>query len=76
MNQEMHSAADQVTYRGRWVSRKNFRVFVYGHGNKKKIVNTHEAYLEAIGSGDWFSSEDEVIPKPKAARKAKNGADG
>jgi len=76
MNQRKNSASEQVQYQGRWVSKNNFRVFVYGLEDKKKIVNSYDDYLKALESGDWFASKVEAIPKLKVARKAKNGADG
>jgi len=68
----MNQANDQFMYLGRWVSRKNFRVMVYGKDEKQKLVNSFDEFNTALESGEWFASKPVVV---KATRKAKNGSD-
>lgn len=65
----------QVFYQGRWVSRDNFRVFVYNSVDKK-LVKSYKEYTDLIESGLWFSSIDEIKPiNIRRARKPKNVSD-
>ncbi len=50
----------QVQYRGRWVSRSHFRVYVY-NGKEQKLAKSYDEYSQLIASGEWF---DEKL-KPK-----------
>lgn len=67
----------QVLYQGRWVPRDPFRVFVY-NAQDQKLINSYEAYKDAIESGLWFASKEEVEPKQpvniRSGRKSKHGA--
>jgi len=75
MNQQKQQAVDQFLYLGRWVSRKNFRAFVYSKDDKQKLVNNYEEFAQAIESGEWFASKEWAKPIAKASRKSKNVAD-
>ena len=79
INQYLSEAeSPQVLYQGRWVNRKDFKVFVY-NGIEQKLANSYKEYGELIESGLWFSTKNEVeIKQPinlKVVRKAKNGSD-
>jgi len=73
MNQQKDSAVSQFYYQGRWVSKNNFRAFIYGKEDQQKLVNSYDEFIKEIESGEWFASKDEVKPKLKAVRKAKDG---
>ncbi len=74
MNQQKQQASSQFLYLGRWVSRNNFRAFVYNAKDEQKLVNSYEEFSSSLESGEWFASKD--LAKPvKAGRKQKNGAD-
>ena len=79
INQYLSEAENpQVLYQGRWVARETFRAFVY-NSEAQKLVNSYKEYSDAIESGLWFSSKEDVEPKQpiniRSGRKAKNGAD-
>ena len=79
MNQSKNADVSQVLYLNRWVSKNNFRAFVYKE-NEQKLANSYDEYLKLIESGLWFSSKDEInqeVEKPvkRSSRKPKNGAD-
>lgn len=68
---------DQVMYQGRWVGKKNFRVFIY-NATASKLVNSYDEFEREIASGLWFASQDDIaIPKQPVnkhtGRKAKDG---
>lgn len=71
MNQLKKPNQDQFFYQNRWVSKENFRVFVYNI-NGQKLVNSYKEYMDLITSGEWFSSKDDV--KIKNTRKVKDGS--
>ena len=77
MNQSKDIKAPQELYQGRWVSRENFRAFVY-NASGQKLANSWEEFSDLISSGLWFQSKDEIKPKEpvniRAGRKAKDGA--
>ena len=56
---------DQFMYLGRWVSRKNFRAFVYSKDDKQKLVNSYNEFDEALQSGEWFASKELTKPRKK-----------
>ncbi len=64
---------DFVVYEGRKVPRKNFRAFVYGTENKRKIVESYKDFEDAMATGIWFATNDEVHGmasiKPKDKKK-------
>lgn len=49
----------QFFYLGRWVDRKHFRAFVY-QKNKRKLVESVQAFEEAIATGLWFDSIENI----------------
>ena len=75
MHQNFTPEEPQVLYQGRWVSKSNFRVYVY-NASGKKLVNTYDDYKDLIQGGLWFSSIEDIEPKSpvniKAGRKAKH----
>ena len=77
MNQTKGQDISQVMYLGRWVSRNNFRAFVYSE-NGQKLANSYDEYIKLIESGSWFSCREDMgkehEPIVKKSRKAKDGA--
>lgn len=75
MDQTKSKNSQQVFYQGRWVSKQNFRVFVY-NSSAQKLVNSYEEYEKLIHDGSWYSSKEELLKKipPIKARKAKDGS--
>lgn len=73
MNQLKPQANDQFMYLGRWVSRKNFRVFVYSANGKEKLVNSYDEFNKSLESGEWFASRE--LAKPKSKWKTQNVTD-
>ncbi len=58
-------------YCGRMVEKQNFRAFVYGPTNAKRLVNSWDEFQEAMQTGVWFAEPQEpctdtVCEKPKA----------
>jgi hypothetical protein len=76
MNQKKDQAPDQFMYLGRWVSRKNFRAYVYSTDEKTKLVNSYDEFDKSLESGEWFASKELAKPIPivKSGKKQKNGA--
>ena len=72
MNQELtqKQVDAQVNYLGRWVSRDNFRVFVYGKEGQKKVVENYDEYEKAILSREWFAHIDDIkkVTKKEATK--------
>lgn len=56
---------DQFEYLGRWVSKLNFRAFLYNENGGQKLVNNYAEYEDAVTSGIWF----EVRPEPKPRKQ-------
>ena len=54
----MKPSDTQVLYLNKWVSRENFRTYVYRKG-KQMLVNSYDEYQKAISSGTWFSTKEE-----------------
>lgn len=76
MNQTKGQDVSQVMYLTRWVSRNNFRAFVYNE-TEQKLANSYDEYTSLIESGLWFSQKEDVgkeVVQPKPSRKAKHGA--
>lgn len=78
MNQELYNEIEepQVLYDGRWVTRDNFRAFVY-NSTDKKLANSYKEYRDLIESGLWFSNKEDAVPKPLISiksRKTKNAS--
>lgn len=75
-----------ATYLGKIVDKTNFRVFIYGIGGAKKLVESWDEYERFMETGLWFATLEEVdspkvideplvmdepvIEKPKRGRKA------
>lgn len=66
-------SSDQVEYQGRWVPKEHFRVFVYNKSGER-LVNSYEEYQEALASGLWFSTQDNV-PSFKLKKVKADGSD-
>lgn len=66
-----------ATYLGKLVSKQNFRVFIYGPNESKKLVNSWDEYEAHMSSGVWFATREEVkfepVEKPKRVRKQSVG---
>jgi hypothetical protein len=67
---------DQVMYQNRWISKNNFRAFVYGD-NSQKLANSYDEYLRLIESGLWFPSREmgETAKQPTNIRKIRKPKD-
>jgi len=50
-----------ATYLGKIVSKQNFRAFIYGPNESKKLVNSWDEYEAHMSSGMWFATRDEVM---------------
>lgn len=61
-------------YRGKIVNKENFRVFVYGANDAKKLVESWDEFENEMQSGLWFATKEEakasVVEKAKRVRKA------
>lgn len=57
-------------YLGRIVEKKNFRTFVYGSNDEKKIVESWEAYEAAMQSGIWFATVEDAKAMKEIAEEA------
>lgn len=53
----------QVLYLGRWVDRKNFRVFVYNEKDEQKLANSYDEFESLTGSGLWYASKSDASLK-------------
>ena len=51
---------ESVLYCGRRVSTEGFRVFVYGEKGERVVANSWIDFQDKIGSGIWFSTEEEA----------------
>ncbi len=49
-----------AVYQGRVVSKKHFRVFIYGATGDKKLVESWEDYERHMATGIWFSSLSDI----------------
>lgn len=47
-------------YLGRIVSKENFRVFVYGSNDEKKLVKSWDEFEANMQTGIWFASVEDV----------------
>lgn len=62
--------ADAVIYNGKTVLKEHFRVFVKNKKGEQKLVNSWEAYKDALASGVWFDEATARETKtPQAAKK-------
>ena len=57
-----------VDYDGRKVPKKDFRVFVYGANDQRRLCNSYDEYQKVIKSGEWVTSPDE-LKSQKGQRK-------
>ena len=64
----------KVSYKGSMVDKDNFRVFVYGQNDKKKLVENWDQFQIAIQSGDWFESTV-IEDKEQKVKKSKKSDD-
>lgn len=62
---------ETVVYQGRVIDKKNFRMFLYGANNEKKLVNSWDEYQEAIQSGVWHSMPSKVLKNDVQPKKRK-----
>jgi hypothetical protein len=67
---------ESVLYCGRLVPVDNFRVFVYGAGGSQKLVNTWIEYENAMATGLWFPTKDEVEAHFNALEEEKSPQPG
>lgn len=67
---------DQVYYDGRWVSKENFRVFVYNEAGMQKLVNSYDEYEKALATGIWYAQKDKIDRRVKRERKPKDDSSG
>lgn len=59
----------QFQYKGRWVNKEHFRAFVYNGNGEQQLARSHAHFEQLIGSGIWFASAADALPK----RKLKDG---
>ncbi len=72
MQQKIKESVDQILYKGKWVDKKYFRVFIYKE-NGKKLVNSYDEYKRMIDSGEWY--EDPIVPLISVKSKARKPKD-
>jgi hypothetical protein len=60
---------EHVIYDGRLVPKEGFRVFIYGHDGKQKLVESWAEYEKHIQTGIWFSTK--VDAKNKQCHKGR-----
>lgn len=60
MNQIKNKKSEDILYLGRWVSKDNFRVFVYDIKGNQKLANSYNDYQNLMANGLWFSSKEEA----------------
>lgn len=58
-------------YLGRHVSKENFRTWVYGPSESKKLVNSWDEFERDMASGLWFATAEECQVKEKVKRVKK-----
>lgn len=51
---------NEVTYLGRTICCDDFRAWIYGKNNTKKLVNSWNEYQENINSGEWYASIEDL----------------
>lgn len=65
----MHKV-ETVVYNGKLVNKKEFRAYVYGFENKKKLVNHYDEFESMVSTGLWFPKlKDVPVRVNKTARK-------
>jgi len=60
---------DEVIYNGKRIQKKQFRAFIYGAEDKRKLVNSYDEFEANLATGIWFASKDKVPAKAKVLRK-------
>ena len=67
-----------VKYLGRMVPRLGFRAYVYAEDGSSKLVDSYDAYQDAIASGVWFATVEDASAivmvseeAPKRTRKSR-----
>jgi hypothetical protein len=50
----------EVTYFGRTICTEDFRAWIYGKNETKKLVNSWNEYQENINSGEWYASKEDL----------------
>ncbi len=55
-------------YKGRLVSKENFRTNVYSMNGSKKLVNTWDEYEQAMESGLWFATKKDALSRVPVAK--------
>lgn len=48
-------SSSQFEYLGRWVSKKDFRAFVY-NGKEQRLAASYQEFIDLIGSGLWYET--------------------
>jgi len=66
-----------VKYLNRMVPRLSFRAFVYAQDGASKLVESYDAYQEAMASGIWFETIEDanaiaVVAEEAPKRKRKS----
>ena len=57
----------QVSYLGRWVDKKTFRVFVYNEKHEQKLADNYAEFESLIASGLWYATKPD--PSLKVEKK-------
>lgn len=52
-------------YKGKYVPREHFRVFVYDKKNNQKLANSYDEYLDLTSSGLWFDEKATISVSKK-----------
>jgi hypothetical protein len=55
----------EVTYKGRTMCCDDFRTWIYGKNDTKKLVNSWSEYEDHINGGEWYSTKEEAEATPK-----------
>ncbi len=68
-------------YKGRLVSKDNFRVYIYAPDGRKKLIESWGAFESHMQLGIWFASQEDARAsvveeeKPKAKQKQKSATE-
>ncbi len=69
-----------AVYKGRIVSKENFRTFVYCPAGTQRLVESWDEYEHAMASGNWFATKADAlavqvpVEKPKRKRSPSKAA--
>jgi hypothetical protein len=65
-----------ANYKGRFVSKENFRTFIYAADGSQKLVTSWDEYEKHMETGIWFATRMDATPqgackeeKPKRTKK-------